>query len=276
VFNRTTWEEGVIAAAEVADAAGLPFVLTEMSAGLNNAYDAPFAASFLVHTAAAFLGVPNVPTLSFWTFTDVFEERGMNSVPYAETYGMQTKWGVPKPSYRALQLIARLPTTGVPVVAVAGTVPNSASRRGAAAGATATSGTVDVITTVDASLGTTLRVSVLVTNFNMNIKDTEDPSQGLPIVPATVTLAFALPTGATPSANATLTLLDSTHGWAKPTWLAAGSPTYPNASQIEAEMQASTFGITSAPLALAGNTLTLALPIMEPYAVVLVEFELLL
>ena len=267
----------MIAASEVAGAAGLPFVLTEMSAGLNNAYDAPFAASFLVHTAAAFLGVPNVPTLSFWTFTDVFEEPGMNSVPYAETFGMQTKWGVPKPSYRALQLIARLPTTGVPVVAVAGTEPStSATRRGAAAGATATSGTVDVITAVDATLGTTLRVSVLVTNFNMNIKDTEDPSQGLPIAPATVTLAFALPTGATPAATATLTLLDSTHGWAKPAWLAAGSPTYPNASQIDTEMQASAFGTTSAPLALAGATLTLALPIMEPYAVVLVEFELLL
>jgi xylan 1,4-beta-xylosidase len=68
-FNRTTYEDQIIAAAEVAGAGGLPLVLTEMSAGLNNAYDAPFAAALLVHEAAAFLGVPNVPTMSFWTFT---------------------------------------------------------------------------------------------------------------------------------------------------------------------------------------------------------------
>jgi len=65
-LNRTIFEDGVIAAAEVAEAAGLPFVLTEMSAGLNNAYDSYFAAAFIVHQAAAFLGVANVPTMSFW------------------------------------------------------------------------------------------------------------------------------------------------------------------------------------------------------------------
>ena len=67
VYNRTTFEEEVIAASVIAGAAGLPLVLTETSAGLNNAYDAPFAGAFVAHIAAAFLGVPNVPTLSFWT-----------------------------------------------------------------------------------------------------------------------------------------------------------------------------------------------------------------
>jgi hypothetical protein len=96
-MTRSSFEDGVIAAAQIAQAANLPFVLTEMSAGLNNAYDSYFAASFIAHEAAAFLGVPNIPTMSFWTFTDVFEEPGMQSLPYAETFGMQTKWGVPKP-----------------------------------------------------------------------------------------------------------------------------------------------------------------------------------
>lgn len=95
-MTRSSFEDGVFAAAQIAQAANLPFVLTEMSAGLNNAYDSYFAASFIVHEAAAFLG-SSVSTMSFWTFTDIFEEPGMQSLPYAETFGMQTKWGVPKP-----------------------------------------------------------------------------------------------------------------------------------------------------------------------------------
>ena len=60
---------------------------------------------------------------------------------------------------------------------------------------------------------------------------------------------------------------------AKPAWLAAGSPTYPNASQLDAEMEASQIGTATAPLTLAGRTLTLTLPPMEPYAVILARFE---
>ena len=182
---------------------------------------------------------------------------------------MQTKWGVPKPSYRALQLISRLPRAGVPVSVTGAAAPATAT----AAAATATSGTVDVITAVDDSLGTTVRVVALVANYNMNIGDTEQPSAGLPIAPASPTLLFQLPAGASSAPTATLTLLDSKHGWAKPAWLAAGSPTYPNASQIAAEMDASQFGAASIPLSVAGQVLTAALPVMEPYAVVLLEFE---
>ena len=69
VIKRTTGEDNIILKAKEAEIAGLPLVLTEISAGLGTQYDAPFAASFIFHAAASFLGVPNVPTLSFWTFT---------------------------------------------------------------------------------------------------------------------------------------------------------------------------------------------------------------
>ena len=212
--NRTVYEDQIIEQAEIAYAAGLPFVLTEMSAGLNNAYDSFFAAAFVVHVASAFLGVPNVPTLSFWTFTDIFEEPGMNSVPWAETFGMQTKWGVPKPSYRAFQLLAQLPTTGVPVTVTGQPRVARRHRRGAASAATATSGTVDIITAVDDSLGTTVAVYALLSNYELNIGNTEDPSAGNPISTETVTIVFTLPPSATPSASASLQLLDSQHGCA--------------------------------------------------------------
>ena len=69
--RRSQWEDEVIAVAQQAGAAGLPLVMTEISAGLGSQYDPPFAGAFIAHTAAAFLGVPNVPTLSYWTFTQV-------------------------------------------------------------------------------------------------------------------------------------------------------------------------------------------------------------
>lgn len=99
---RTQWEDDIIKASMEAAAANLPLVVTEISAGLGSQYDPPFAGSFILHAAAAFLGVPNVPTLSYWTFTDVFEEPGFQSSTWINTYGIQTKYGVPKPSYRCV------------------------------------------------------------------------------------------------------------------------------------------------------------------------------
>lgn len=269
-LTRTIFEDTIIGNVAIAAAAGLPFVLTETSAGLNNAYDSYFAASFIAHQAAAFLGVGNIPTMSFWTFTDIFEEPGMQSTPYVETFGMQTKWGVPKPSYRALQLLARLPTTGLPVSA-----PNAAPRRtgtGPAAAATATVGNVDVIAAV-AATATAVELYALVTNYNININNTEDPSTGLPVADeAGVSIVFAnIPAGAVVAPTATLTLIDATHAWAKPVWIANGSPTYPTPAQIAAEMAAS--ALVDAPLAVAvsAGAATVTLPTLTPYAVALVR-----
>ena len=163
--QRTDWEDGIIAKAAEAAAAGLPLVMTEVSAGLSTQYDTPFAAAFIAHAAAAFLGVPNVPTLSFWTFTDVFEEPGMQAETWINTFGIQTKYGVPKPAYRAFQMLAALPTTGLFVNADAGGSPRRAGLT-AAANCTANVGTIDVIAAVDASLGTTVILHALVSNWN--------------------------------------------------------------------------------------------------------------
>ena len=191
---------------------------------------------------------------------------------------MQTKYGVPKPSYRALQLLARLRgLTGLPV-AVQGAAVRAAANLGPAAAATATSGTVDVISAVDATLGTTLALHALVTNYNINIDDTEDPSKGLPIESESgVTLSWThLPAAAVVSVNATVTLLDATHGWAKPTWVAAGSPVYPSRSEIDAELAASEPAVFSLPVTIAGTTASVVLPTLIPYAVahVVVEYAL--
>ena len=42
---------------------------------------------------------------SYWTFTDVFEEGGMPRVEYKNVYGSMTVSGVPKPVWRAFELL---------------------------------------------------------------------------------------------------------------------------------------------------------------------------
>ena len=280
--TRTSFEERLYDVAAATAAAGLPFVMTEASAGWEfKAYDAPFAASWIAHMGAAFLGVANVPTISYWTFTDIFEEPGMDSNPYAETFGMITKWGVPKPAYRAMQMLSWLPPTGLPVTVTAAgaqappTPPKHAARAGPAAAATATSGTVDVIAAIDKSLGTTIVLHALVTNFNSNVKDQENATAGLPIATERgVTLVFAaLPAGAVASPSASVSLLDSTT-WGKAQWIQSGSPRYPTPAQIASELQASEPRVLLVPAAVAGGAATVILPDLEPYAVAYVRLEL--
>jgi len=265
--TRTVWEDNIIAAAGAAEAAGLPLVMTEISAGLGSQYDPPFAGAFVLHAAAAFLGVANVPTLSFWTFSDVFEEPGFRSTPYVNEFGIPTKYGVPKPSYRAFEMLARCPTAGVPVAADAGGAPRRPGA-GPAAACTATAGTVDVITAIDASLGTTLSLHALVSNWNANVNDATNPATGLPIATAAgVVVRFAgLPAGAVLPPTATVTLLNSTAGWARPAWVAAGSPEYPSSDEIAAELAASVPARIALPLTAAAGAVMVTLPDLEPYA----------
>lgn len=276
-ITRTAWEDNITAAAAVAAAAGLPLVVTEMSAGLaNGAYDSPFAAAFLVHAAAAFLGAPNAPpTLSWWTFSDVFEESGFQSETWINTYGLQTKYGVPKPAYRAFEMLAALPATGVFVDADAGGAPRRPGS-GPAARCTATVGTVDIVTALDARLGTTLVLHALVTNFNANVVNATDPSSGLPIATASgVTVTFVgLPAGAVLPASASLSLLDSTHAWARRAFVANGAPLYPTPAQVAAELEASLVTPTPVPLRdLGGGRAAFTLPDLEPYATARVLIE---
>lgn len=276
--TRTQWEDEIIAKAEEAAAAGLPLVMTEVSAGLNTQYDPPFAASFVAHATAAFLGVANVPTLSYWTFTDVFEEPGMQSETWINTYGIQTKYGVPKPAYRAFQMLAALQssTAGVFVNADTGGAPRRAGLS-AAGNCTATIGTVDVITAVDASLGTTVVLHALVTNFNCNIKDAADPATGCAISTASgVMITFQnVPANSQNPGNATFSLIDSTHAWARTAFVANGSPLYPTPAQIAEEMTASLVVPVGIPIDVGnGGALSVTLPDLEPYATAHITIEL--
>ena len=156
--GRDEFPDTVAAAAAIAAANGLPYVLSEFNSGLGMfcCHDTHYAAAFLIRSAGAIqqrrlcrssrgntrtgeggLGaddsgecdtggtwkgtgtaVPDV--MSFWTFSDVFEEvRGVDAnakrAPFHNAYGLVTMDGIPKASFRALQLLRRMPNETVAV-----------------------------------------------------------------------------------------------------------------------------------------------------------------
>merc|ERR1712070_386788 len=42
---------------------------------------------------------------SYWTFSDIFEEQGFPTSDFQNGFGMITHKGIPKPAYRAMQLL---------------------------------------------------------------------------------------------------------------------------------------------------------------------------
>merc|ERR1719440_104461 len=87
---------------------GVPLFLTEYNVGCcigYNQHDNSGAAAFVFRTAPALHGVTDV--LSWWTFTDVFEESTAiaDHTEFMNIYGLMTVSGVPKPGWRAFQLL---------------------------------------------------------------------------------------------------------------------------------------------------------------------------
>ena len=90
-------------------ARGRPLYYTEWNTSSNPRdplHDEPYAAAFVVKTLMEVSGL--VDAYSFWTFSDIFEENYFPSVPFHGGFGLMTLPGVPKPTYRAFELLHRL------------------------------------------------------------------------------------------------------------------------------------------------------------------------
>ncbi len=90
-------------------ARGLPLYYTEWNCSSNGRYppqDEPYAAAFVVKTIMEAAGL--VEVYSFWTFSDIFEEYSFPSVPFHGGFGLLNVHGIPKPTYRAFELLHRL------------------------------------------------------------------------------------------------------------------------------------------------------------------------
>jgi xylan 1,4-beta-xylosidase len=88
-----------------------PLYYTEWSSSSNSRdplHDEPYAAPVVVKTMLEARGLTR--GYSWWTFSDVFEENYFASAPFHGGFGLLTIYGIPKPSYRAFEILHHLGT----------------------------------------------------------------------------------------------------------------------------------------------------------------------
>jgi len=114
-----------------AQARGRPVYFTEWNVSSNPRYprqDEPYAAAFVVKSVLEMAGLAEC--YSFWTFTDIFEENYFPSLPFHGGFGLLTLHGIPKPNYRAFELLHRLGEEQLPVEGTHRTADAWAVRQG--------------------------------------------------------------------------------------------------------------------------------------------------
>lgn len=92
-------------------ACGRPVYYTEWNSSSNprdSLHDESYAAAFAVATVMEAKGL--VEGYSFWTFSDIFEEDYFPSMPFHGGFGLLNLHGIPKPTYRAFELLHQMGT----------------------------------------------------------------------------------------------------------------------------------------------------------------------
>jgi xylan 1,4-beta-xylosidase len=87
----------------------LPIFFSEYNASYKNetdVTDSVFMGPWLADTIRQCDGL--VDLLSYWTFSDVFEEQGVVKQPFYGGFGLIAAGGVPKPAFNAFKLLHRL------------------------------------------------------------------------------------------------------------------------------------------------------------------------
>jgi xylan 1,4-beta-xylosidase len=85
----------------------LPLFWTEWNVqGMNESRDTTFVGPALANTVRECDGL--VDMMSFWTFSDVFEEGGPIPQPFEGNFGLRAKGGINKPSYYDFSLLHQL------------------------------------------------------------------------------------------------------------------------------------------------------------------------
>lgn len=175
----------------------LPLFFTEWNVqGMKQSRDTAFVGPALANTVRACDGM--VEMLSFWTFSDVFEEGGPIPRPFEGHFGLRAKGGINKPSFYAFSLLHRLGDERIA----------NPSR--------------NVIVTRRS--GGALAIAA------WNLVDPDATGK-----PVHLTLRFEnVPAGAT----ASISLVDEMHGNALAAYRAMGSPQYPARGDVEKMNQA--------------------------------------
>jgi xylan 1,4-beta-xylosidase len=87
----------------------VPIIWSEYNASYMNepaVTDSPFMGPWLANNIRMCDGLQSV--MSYWTFSDVFEEQGVVKTPFYGGYGLIAELGIPKPAFGAFSLLAKL------------------------------------------------------------------------------------------------------------------------------------------------------------------------
>ena len=216
---------------------GRPLLYTEWNCSSHPRYppqDEPYSAAFAAK--AALEAAPLVDAYSFWTFSDIFEENYFPSRPFHGGFGLLSLHGIPKPNYRAFELLHRLGEEALPVEGSHPTVDAWVVRRPGQAMA-------------------------LLTNHAL-------PRQ--PIGPVQVRLRLE---GAPPPAVVSLERIDEDHANAKRAWREMGEPEYLSEPEVERLQEASRLRKEQQPWRFQDQSIDLEIT-LPPQAVAAVTLEL--
>ncbi len=221
------------------EAGGLPLYYTEWSNSPSSRdpyHDQPYAAAFIVKSVIDVAGV--VDLYSYWAFSDIFEEEWFPSEPFHGGFGLLSIHGIPKPSYRAFQLLHGL---GTEKLAIQWAGPSSS--------------TVDAVATRAGS-----RIMLLACNHDV-------PKASL----RTERLEVVLP-GAPTFSTAWVQRIDEDNANPRRMWTDRGGPRYPDARLVGDLVACSALKKTSVALDRTGGRQRVAIDI-PPHGVAAITFE---
>src|SRR5467141_3230296 len=179
----------------------MPLIWTEYNAAYNNqpqVTDSAYMGPFLANTIRECDGLTEI--MSYWTFSDVFEEQGVVKTPFYGGFGILAERGIPKPAFNDFALLHRLGDTRLDVSS-------------------------------DSALVTRRKDgSLVIAVWNLFLPEEAGS-------PKTVTLRFK---GLPQSRSARTTIVDKEHGSPLPAYEKLGRPASPTPSQIDALRKAAT------------------------------------
>lgn len=220
------------------EAGELPLYYTEWNTSAmlpDPIHDEAYSAALIAKTLADNDGL--VDGYSFWTFSDLFEERAQFAAPFHGGFGLQTIHGIPKPTYRVFEMLHGLGHERLTV-------------------ACESESTVELLATK--------RDSVLMLMVcNHNILEAEIHEETVEITLRGVTI----------SGPVSISRVDSMHANPKRKWIELGSPEYPSQEEL-AQIDASSQSVsTSLPVETVDGNCTLRF-VMPAHAVAALTLRL--
>ena len=199
----------------------IPLIWSEFNASYANHQaitDSVYMGPWMADTIREIDG--EVQMMSYWSFSDVFDEQGPVKTPFYGGFGLLAERGIPKPSFLVFSLLHTLGDTRLPVKA-------------------------------DDVLATRRADGILVlAAWNL----AEPPGSTI----AAKTIAITIP-GLPETAAATVRRVDGAHGDTLTAWKQMGSPAYPSLDQIAALKKIGVL-TSPEPMAITGGALTLQVP----------------